>query len=139
MTRGRAIALAAAITLSIAVPTLTIEEFWHGRPMIDQSALWAVPAILASAAFIVGGAFAGWWARDHTGAGLSSGAIAAGFLVVADVTRRLLITHQGLVWPVDRLWIIAGCGAVVLSTLGGLLTTGHRPTGHRPTGHRTPV
>ena len=47
----------ALLVLAVAVPTMIIEEDWHGRPMIDQSThLWIIAACLVAGAFFIGGA-----------------------------------------------------------------------------------
>src|SRR5580698_9544182 len=45
------------LVLAVSVPTMIIEEDWHGRPMIDQPThLWIVAACLVAGAFFAGGA-----------------------------------------------------------------------------------
>ena len=49
------VTLCALLVLAVAVPTMAIEEDWHGSPMIDQpSHLWIVAAALVAGAFLVG-------------------------------------------------------------------------------------
>jgi hypothetical protein len=113
------------VTLVIAVPTLVLEEDWHGRPMIDQPGhLWVVPTIVAAAAFALGGLIGTrgqielWRALWY---GLLIGAAAAGVLLLADVARRAL-RDQAVSVPVLRLWVEASLLSVVMSSLGGAVS-----------------
>jgi hypothetical protein len=113
------------IELVISVPTLAIEETWHGRPMIDQrSALWIVPACLVAVAFLVGGALAGYGQRSAT-AGAEratlAASLAAAVLLAADVIRRLLLAHENVPSAVARLWYLGAGAALVISAVGSQL------------------
>jgi hypothetical protein len=47
----------ALLVLAISVPTMIIEEDWHGRLMIDQPThLWIIAGCAVAAAFFIGGA-----------------------------------------------------------------------------------
>lgn len=108
----------------IAVPTLAIEETWHGRPLIDQRHhLWIIPAVIVSAAFVAGGAFATRRPLRWQGAVLQGGVvggIAVGILIVVDVVRRAEL-HAPIYPGVAHLWEGAGVGAVLLAMIGGEL------------------
>ena len=54
------IAISALLILIVSVPTMAIEENWHGHPMIDEPThLWIIAACLVATAFVIGGGFAG--------------------------------------------------------------------------------
>ena len=56
----RALVPSVALILVIAVPTMVVEEDWHGRPMIEQgNLLWLVPAAFVVLAFFLGGRLMG--------------------------------------------------------------------------------
>ncbi len=117
--------LGLAVTLVVAVPTLAIEEDWHGRPMIDQPGhLWVIPTIVVAAAFALGGALGTrgivelWRALWE---GLVIGASAAGLLLLADVVRRAL-RDQAVSEAVLRLWVEGALLSVVMASLGGAVS-----------------
>jgi hypothetical protein len=117
--RRRAAAVTCAILLVVG-PTLTVEEFWHGRPMIDQPGNgWIVAVCIVVVTFFVGGVVARRWSPDSATAGLRAGASAAVVLVAADIVRRLAITHQGLPWEVVALWLAGSVISSGLSAAGG--------------------
>jgi hypothetical protein len=121
------------VTLVIAVPTLVIEEDWHGRPMIDQPGhLWVIPALVTAVGLLVGGAVSARRSTDVGRAvliGASIGGVVSMVLVVADVARRTA-RHQALSHPVVRLWVEAALISVLLAALGAagsyLATTSQR-------------
>lgn len=119
-----AVALGLGFTLVLAVPTLAIEEDWHGRPMIDEhGAGWLVPLVLVALAFIVGGALAA--RRTHRAGGAVAGGAVVGtaavaVLVVADAIRRAA-AHKLISPDVVHLWAAAAIGSIFLAALGGFL------------------
>jgi hypothetical protein len=103
----------------IAAPVLTVEETWHGRPMIDQPGfLWVISGAIVLMAFCAGGLVAAHRSGDRN-AGLQAGAYAAAVLVAADIFRRSLITHQRVAWPIVSLWAAASVAATAICWLGG--------------------
>jgi len=129
------IAVPVLVELVVSVPTLLIEETWHGRPMIDQrSALWVVPACVVAAAFLAGGAIAGY-RRGSAGAAWRAtlaASLAVAALLVADLIRRFWLAHETLPGGVARLWYVGAAAALVLSAAGSQigrllgLRAGHR-------------
>jgi hypothetical protein len=118
------------VVLVIAIPTMVVEENWHGRPMIDGGHLWILPALLVASAFLFGGALAGFRSVSTP---VSHAAAAAGFavavLLLGAVIRRLGVVHEGVPDDVVHLWILGAVGALVLSVIGSLL--GRRLGGRR--------
>ena len=117
------IVVSAFLVLVVAVPTLAIEEDWHGRPMIDQpNHLWVVAAGLVVAAFLFGGALAGY--RRPSAAALNASAVALvaeGVLLVADVVRRLWLAHETISIGVAGRWCLGILAASLLSLAGSQL------------------
>jgi hypothetical protein len=139
------IGVSALLILVISVPTMAVEENWHGRPMIDEPThLWIIAACLVAAAFLVGGAVAGHW---RPSAALEHATVAAGgavaVLFVAAVLRRLWLVHEGVPAGVARLWCLGVVAALFLSAAGSLLgrrfTTGTRLGSRRPADDRDPA
>ena len=112
-----------AFVLVVSVPTLAVEEDWHGRPMIDQPThLWIAAACLVGAAFLVAGAIAGY--RRPRSAAVHATAVAGlalAVLLVGAVTRRLWFAHEGVSTSVVRLWCLGVVVALGLSAAGSLL------------------
>ena len=112
-----------AFVLVVSVPTLAVEEDWHGRPMIDQPThLWIAAAGLVGAAFLVAGAIAGY--RRPRSAAVHATAVAGlalAVLLVAAVTRRLWFADEGVSTSVVRLWCLGVVVALGLSAAGSLL------------------
>jgi hypothetical protein len=110
----------ALLVLVVTVPTMAVEEDWHGHPMIDQpSHLWLAAAILVLAAFVAGGLMAGY--RRPTAAGIHAtvaAAIAVAVLLVGAFARRHWLVHEGLPGAVVRLWCLGGLTAIVVSAAG---------------------
>jgi peptidoglycan/LPS O-acetylase OafA/YrhL len=109
--------------LVISVPTLAVEEDWHGHPMIDQPThLWIIAVCMVAAAFLLGGAIAGLRrplaALRHATVAAS---LAAAVLLVAAVLRRLWLSHEGVSGSVARLWCLGVAVALILSAAGSLL------------------
>jgi hypothetical protein len=114
--------LGLVFTLVVSVPTLAIEEDWHGRPLIDQPHhKWVLPAIVVAAALVIGGAIAAsrlrWWLEGALH-GAVVGAVSSGLLVVADVIRRHEL-HKFANPGVTRLWVVAAVAATILGAIGG--------------------
>jgi hypothetical protein len=117
------VGLSAVLVLTVAVPTLAVEEDWHGRPMIDQAThLWLVAVCLVVGAFLIGGALAGY--RRPSAAVLhatTAALVAVVVLLLADVARRLWIVHEGVSLDVAHLWFFGVVGALVISAAGSQL------------------
>jgi hypothetical protein len=117
------VGLSALLMLVVALPTMAVEEDWHGRPMIDQpSHLWVVAACLVAAAFLVGGAVAGYL-RPSAAAAHATGAagLTVAVLVGGALFRRLLLVHEGVPHAVAGLWFFGTVAALLLSVAGSQL------------------
>ena len=117
-------AIGLVVTLVISVPTLALEENWHGAPLIDQPHhKWVLPAIVVAAAFVLGGVIAAsrrrWW-LDGSLHGLAVGVAATAVLLVADAIRRHGL-HKAANPGVVRLWVVAAIAACLLGAIGGAL------------------
>jgi hypothetical protein len=117
------VAISALLTLVVSVPTMAVEESWHGHPMIDESThLWIIAACLVAAAFLAGGVFAG---HRRPVAAPKHATVAAGLavavLVAADLLRRLWLAHKGVPAGVAELWCLGAVAAFLLSAAGSLL------------------
>ncbi len=117
------VAISALLTLVVSVPTMAIEESWHGHPMIDEPThLWIIAACLVAASFLAGGVFAGhrrpFAAPRHA---VVAAGLAVAVLVVADVLRRLWLAHKGVPGGVVGLWCLGAVAAFLLSAAGSLL------------------
>jgi len=113
------VALAALVILALAVPTMAVEEDWHGRPMIDQpSHLWIVAAGIVVVGFLGGGFLAGYRrpaaAIAHAAA---AAAVAAGVLIMAALARRFLVVHEGVPTAIVELWCSGLAAGMVCSVL----------------------
>ena len=112
------------LTLIVAVPTLILEEDWHGKPMIDQgNHLWLIPATIVGAAFLGGGALIGRRKVRLADAVVQAsvvGAAAIACLLIGAVVRRAGL-GQNFPLAVVRLWVLASIAAVVLAAVGGAL------------------
>ena len=117
---------AVALILLVSVPTMVVEETWHGHPMIDQpSFLWVVPACLVAVSFLLGGAVIGHFRPSSAlRPAIGVGAIAVLVLVIAALCRRLWVVHEGVPGAVLRLWCIGAVAGFILSATGSFL--GHR-------------
>jgi len=117
------IGMSALLILVISVPTMAVEEDWHGRPMIDEPThLWIIATCLVAAAFLVGGAVAGHRrpsaAPEHATAAAS---LAVAVLLLAAILRRLWLAHEGVPIGVVELWCLGVVAALFLSAAGSLL------------------
>ncbi len=112
------------VALVIAGPTFFIEEFWHGKPLIDQGGIWwVIPAAVMAVGFFVGGCIAGRPCRRLEWAVIEAFVVATAALFTifaADIVRRHQL-GQYLNPGVDKLWALAGVGAVVVGTIGGVV------------------
>ena len=73
------------LVLAVSIPTMVIEEDWHGRPMIDQGThLWILAACLVAGAFFAGGAIVAFRRPSAP----TRYAAATGVLAVADPAVR---------------------------------------------------
>jgi hypothetical protein len=117
------VAVSAVLMLAVAGPTLAVEEDWHGHPMIDQPThLWLVPVVLVMAAFVLGGALAGY--RRPAAPALHATAaagVAVAVLLLGAVARRVWLAHEGIPVDVAQLWCLAAVTAFVLSGVGSQL------------------
>ena len=131
------IGMSALVILVVSVPTMAVEEDWHGRPMIDEPThLWIIATCLVAAAFLVGGVVAGHRrpsaAPEHATAGAS---LAVAVLLVAAILRRFWLAHEGVPVGVVGLWCLGVVVALLLSAAGSLLgrwltTDTHRGSRH---------
>jgi hypothetical protein len=117
------VTLCALLVLAVAVPTMAIEEDWHGIPMIDQpSHLWMVAGGLVAGAFVIGGAWAGHLhPRAAAPYAIAAGALAVAVLLGAATVRRLWFVHEGVPNGVARLWLFGVLVALSLSAAGSQL------------------
>jgi hypothetical protein len=118
----RALVPSVALILVIAVPTMVVEEDWHGRPMIEQgNLLWLVPAAFVVLAFFLGGRLMGKRTELSTSApaaGAMGGIIAATTLLFGGYVRRHWILHEVYWADVIRLWIGASIAAIAIAAVG---------------------
>jgi hypothetical protein len=112
--------LPALLVVAVSVPTMWLEEDWHGRPMIDQpNDLWVVAGCLVAGAFLAAGVIIG--RRRPSGAVLhaaAAAAIAVGVLLGCALYRRFAIVHDGLPLAVARLWIYGVAASLSLGIAG---------------------
>jgi hypothetical protein len=117
------VALPALLELVVAVPTMAVEESWHGRPMIDQhDGLWLVAGVVVAIAFLGGGALAGYRlpaaAAKHA---VIATALAVAVMLVGALARRLFVAHEGVPHSVQLLWWLGSGTALVLGAVGSQL------------------
>jgi hypothetical protein len=113
----------AFLVLAVSVPTMIIEEDWHGRPMIDQPThLWIVAACLVAASFFAGGAIVAFRRPSApTRYAAATGILAVLVLLIGGLYRRLWVAHEQVPLAVQHLWILGVVVAVALSVAGSLL------------------
>ncbi|MFZ0173101.1 MAG: hypothetical protein WAL04_15570 [Acidimicrobiales bacterium] len=123
----------AFLVLLVSFPTMTVEEDWHGSPMIDQPGhLWIAAAVLVSLAFLAGGALIGY-RRPYDAArhGAAVGAVSVAVLLVGALARRYVLEHGYLPHAVVALWGIGTVGSLALcvmgSQIGRRLAPAHAP------------
>jgi hypothetical protein len=111
------------LVLAVSIPTMIIEEDWHGRPMIDQGThLWILAACLVAGAFFAGGAFVAFRRPSApTRYAATTGVVAVAILLCGALYRRFWVVHEVIPAPVQRLWLAGVVVAVVLSLAGSLL------------------
>lgn len=111
------------LVVAVAVPTMAVEEDWHGHRMIDeQSHLWIIAACLVAVAFLGGGAVAGY--RSPTGAAIraiAATSLAVAVLLVGAESRRLWLAHKGVSAAVAQFWCLGVAAALLLSGAGWLI------------------
>ena len=113
----------ALLVLAISVPTMIIEEDWHGRPMIDQSThLWVIAGCVVAVAFFIGGAIV---AFRRPAAPMryaaATGVLAVAVLLIGGLYRRLWLVHENVSVDVQHLWFLGVIAAVAMSLAGSLL------------------
>jgi len=118
------------LMLVVSVPTMIVEEDWHGRPMIDQpNHLWVIATCIVAAGFVVGGGLAG---RRRPASAARHATVAASLsvvvLLVGALSRRLWVVHEGVPGKVVQLWCLGVVGALVLSAVGSAI--GRRQGSH---------
>ncbi len=126
---GRGILAGVALALVISVPTMAVEEDWHGLPMLDQPIhfwwifpAWVIPLLIVMAAMVVGGALAGRTRPSHAVArGAAVGILAVVVLLAADSVRRFALESKGVPVVIGELWMGGSFTCLVMSSLGGYL------------------
>jgi hypothetical protein len=113
----------ALLVLAISVPTMIIEEDWHGRPMIDQSThLWMIAGCVVAAAFFIGGAIVAFRRPSApTSYAAATGALAVAVLLIGGLCRRLWLVHENVSVEVRHLWLFGVITAVAMSLAGSLV------------------
>jgi hypothetical protein len=113
----------ALLILAVAVPTVTIEEGWHGRPMIDLPAQsWIIALGLVAAAFFAGGVVVAFRRPSKPiRYAAATAALAVGVLVVGTVSWSLFVVHEHVPGPLPRVWILGVIMAPMMSVTGSLL------------------
>src|ERR1035438_8793594 len=92
------IGMSALVILVVSVPTMAVEEDWHGRPMIDEPThLWIIATCLVAAAFLVGGGVGGRRRRAAPpDPPRPAASLAVAVLLVAAILRRFWLAHEGV-------------------------------------------
>jgi hypothetical protein len=113
----------ALLVLAISVPTMIVEEDWHGRPMIDQSThLWIIACCIVAAAFFTGGAIVAFRRPSApTRYAAATGAVAVAVLLLGGLSRRLWLVHENVSVEVRHLWLLGVVAAVAMSIAGSVL------------------
>lgn len=113
----------ALLVLAVSVPTMIIEEDWHGRPMIDQSThLWIIAGCIVAAAFFCGGAIVAFRRPSApTRYAAATGFVAVAVLLIGGLSRRLWLVHENVSVAVQHLWLLGVVAAVTMSIAGSLL------------------
>jgi predicted permease len=111
------------LVLAVSVPTMILEEDWHGRPMIDQPThLWILAAGLVAGAFFAGGAVVAFRRPSApTWYAAATGVIAVGILLIGAICRRLWVAHEFIPRGVQMLWLAGVIGALTMTLAGSLL------------------
>jgi hypothetical protein len=111
------------LVLAVSVPTMIIEEDWHGRPMIDQPThLWIVAACVVAGAFFAGGAIVAL-RRPYapTRYAAATAVLAVVVLLIGGLCRRIWVVHENVPIPVQQLWVLGVVAAVTMCLAGSLL------------------
>jgi hypothetical protein len=113
----------ALLVLAISVPTMMIEESWHGRPMIDQPThLWVLAGCIVAAAFFGGGAFVAFRRPSApTRYAAATGLVAVAGLLIGGLYRRLWLVHENVSVTVQHLWLLGVIAAIAMSLAGSLV------------------
>jgi hypothetical protein len=113
----------ALLVLAVSVPTMIIEEDWHGRPMIDQSThLWIIAGCIVAAAFFCGGAIVAFRRPSApTRYAAATGVVAVVVLLIGGLSRRLWLVHENVSVAVQHLWLLGVVAAVTMSIAGSFL------------------
>jgi drug/metabolite transporter (DMT)-like permease len=111
------------LVLAVSVPTMLLEEDWHGRPMIDQPThLWILAACLVAAAFFAGGAVVAFRRPSAaTRSAVATGVLAVGILLIGALYRRLWVAHEFTPRGVQLLWLAGAIAAITMTLAGSLL------------------
>jgi uncharacterized membrane protein YhaH (DUF805 family) len=134
---ARRFGLGVLVGLLVACPTFVIEEAAFGKPLIDhhRSAWWLFPAAIMALGFLVGGMIGGGRSRRPESAFVVGGLVAAvtvGLIFIADLLRRHTV-GKPLNFGVERLWVLAAIGAIVVGGIGGVVGHfRHGPSGQTP-------
>jgi hypothetical protein len=110
------------VVLVVSIPTMAIEEDWHGRPMIDQQThLWVIAACLVAVSFFVGGVIAAIRRPSAPARSATTVAVVAvAVLLIGALYRRVWLVHEPVPTAVLKLWCLGAVTAVVLSLAGAL-------------------
>lgn len=110
-----------ATILVVTVPVMAAAEDWQGVPLIDHpGAWWLLPAAIAVAAFVTGGAVAARGRRPAVRAllyGLAAGLPAVAVLLVGAAVRRALY-NPTLPAGVVAYWVEASAVALAAALVG---------------------
>jgi hypothetical protein len=111
------------LVLAVSVPTMILEEDWHGRPMIDQPThLWILAASLVAGAFFAGGAVVACLRPSApTTSAVATGVLAVGILLIGAMYRRLWVVHEFIPRDVELLWLAGVLAAITMTLVGSLL------------------
>lgn len=115
--------MSSSLILAVSIPTMVVEEDWHGHPMIDQPThLWVIAAGLVVIAFLFGGAMTGY--RRPTSSALYamiSACVSVTILLGSAIFRRLFLVHSGAPKAVLLLWCAGAIAAILTSAVGSLI------------------
>jgi uncharacterized membrane protein YhaH (DUF805 family) len=130
---ARRFGLGILVGLLVACPTFLLEEAAFGKPLIDhhRSEWWVLPAVIMAVGFLLGGAIVGYRSRRGRDAFLAGGLVAAvtvGLLFIADLFRRHAV-GKPLNNGVEKLWVLAAIGAIVVGGCGGVVGYLRTPPG----------
>jgi drug/metabolite transporter (DMT)-like permease len=111
------------LVLAVSVPTMILEEDWHGRPMIDQPThLWILAACLVAGAFFAGGAVVAFRRPSApTRSAVATGVLAVGILLIGAMYRRRWVAHEFIPRDVKLLWLAGVIAAITMTLAGSVL------------------